>query len=239
MPSVEDRVDRIESELERLQPSLIHRLETLEANAQARPTSRLARFLTWMGPALPSLFGSIVLAVLGYFIKDSVDLALQRQTVQLSYAKEMQAQLDVMAKADADVDTSERAAVLLSLYGEHAITPLLYEMRYGGNRALGAEAGLRALALTDAPSVCRVLPSVIERPTKQFGWEVHMRVIRVLGAAYCTKAEPLLVEYRRLVLDARQGKSVAYFDRIADTPKDDQFQQLSDTLDQNIKILSR
>ena len=203
----------------------------------AAPTSRLAQFVKWMGPALPSLLGTIVMLVLGYWVKDSVDIALKRQQMQLSFAKEMQAQLDTMSKPESDISTAERAAVLLSTFGEPAITPLLNEMRYGGNRSIAAEAGLRALALTDADGLCRVLPNVLTSRSQQFGWETHLRVIRLLGAANCVNTKPVLVAYQRSIRDAREGKSKEYFELIADSPKDDQLNQVSGALERTIKIL--
>src|SRR2546427_601708 len=162
----EERIARLEAELERLRPTLHERLERLEAAVARPPAKRLARFLAWMGPELPKFLAAAVLLLIAYWVKDSVDLAVKQQQLQLSYAKEMKGELEAMAKAKADVTDVERAAVLVSAFGQPAVLPLLNELRYGGNRALGAEAGLRSLAFMHPGAVCDAVERAMSSPAR-------------------------------------------------------------------------
>jgi hypothetical protein len=239
MSDTEDRLDRLEREMAGLRPSLADRLAKLEATAAAAkpgsPRTRRARFLAWMGAEAPKLVAAVGVLLITYWIKDSVDLALKRQTLQLAYTKEMQAHLEKMADPAADRDAIERAAVLLAAYGESAILPLLNETRYEGLRATGAEGGLRFLALTDPEGLCRILPRVLVNRTRQFGWRSHLRVIRILGESGCARARPELERYRAAVQAARAGGS---FERVADEPKPDELDQLQKALDRALALFA-
>jgi len=160
-----------------------------------------------MGPELPKFLAAAVLLLVAYWVKDSVDLAVKQQQLQLSYAKEMKGELEAMAKAKADVTDVERAAVLVSAFGQPAVLPLLNELRYGGNRALGAEAGLRSLAFMHPGAVCDAVERAMSSPARVLAWEAQMISARVVAAANCRESLPLLRTQARALAAVRAGKS--------------------------------
>lgn len=185
---------RARIEIELLRRSLVPRIDRLEAAARPAeaPKAWPARLVGWMGSALPQLIGSAVMLVLGFMVKDSVDFAIRQQQLQLSYLAQMKAELVEMAKTGAAAEDIERSAMLLAAFGRPAAMPLINELRYGGNRAVGAEAGLRALAFADPDSVCRLLLRAMESAAVGFDAESHAGAVRLLVASECTRALPML-----------------------------------------------
>jgi len=237
---IRDRLDHIESEIGQLKPSLTERLARLEAAAAAAPKpppkGRGARLLAWMGAEAPKFLAAVVLLVVTYWIKDSVDLAIKKQQLQLAYSKEMQTHLEHMAAANADRDTIERSAMLLAAYGEPAIIPLLNEARNDGLRGAAAESGLRFLALTDPEAVCRVLTRALQNRSRLFGWQGHLRIVRSLGDSGCSGARPVLERYRDALRAAAAGGAADLF---ADEPKADGLQQLQQEVERSLQRLAR
>lgn len=213
----EDRLARIEAELEKLKPSLSDRLEKLEKAAQEKPAGWLRRFSKFMGPALPTFITGVVILVLGYWIKDSVDIAIKQQTLQLSYVREMKEQLLAMA-TESDPAAVKRAAVVIAAFGEPALLPLMHELRFGGNRADGAVLGLSALAFMHPEAVCKGVMRVLESPTQPLSWEGHVAVAQALAAANCGKALPLLREHVTLLAPVEHGGKVDVKQLVADEP---------------------
>jgi hypothetical protein len=239
-----NRLGRLEAEVAALKPSLAERLEKLEqANAAVTEDGLKPwwqRLLGWLGDEGPKFVTAVVLLVLGYWIKDSVDEAIKHQQLQLDFTKQMQSQLEILGDPASDKEKLERAATLVATYGAPAILPLLNELRYEGLRASAAERGLALLALSDPDALCRVLPRVLTNRTGQFTWSTHLRVIRLIGESGCTKAAAGLAEYLTQVRTARTGASTTpYFDLVVDRPTPDQFDQLESALNRSLLIINR
>lgn len=239
MEGAEQRLAKLEAELSLLRPSLHERLERLEKSAaKPRPRWYLLPF-AWMGPALPQLIVAAVMLFIAFWVKDSVDLAIKQQQLHLAYVKEMKEQLEAMAKGDADPASVERAAVLVAGFGQSAVMPLLNELRYGGNRALGAEAGLRTLAFMHPEAVCTVVLRVLKSPSRSLGWEGHMVAARTLAAGGCTGALGVLVEHEQLLDALRQGKPADLATLVTDPPGVQQQKEWQRSLRESIAQLKR
>ncbi len=240
MTSQEERLVRLEAALDQLKPSLHDRLEKLEKVSEKPAKKGAARLVAWMGPALPQLIGSAVMLVIAFWVKDSVDLAIKQQQLQLSYVKEMNEQLVAMATTDAALADVERAAVLVAAFGQPAVMPLMNELRYGGNRALGAEAGLRSLAFMNPDTVCGLVPRVAGSPAKMLGWEGQMVSARILAAGSCASALKILREQERLVSEVRAGraKPETLSAIVNDVPSVTQQKEWLKSLEESIAILS-
>ena len=102
MTAQEERLTRIELELERLRPSLHDRLEKLEKAADQPAKKGLARVLAWMGPALPQLITSLVILFVGLKVKDSVDRVIKQQQLQLSYRRRIIARSRASSSSNAN-----------------------------------------------------------------------------------------------------------------------------------------
>jgi len=224
MTSIEDRVARLEAELVALRPSLHERLARLE-HAEA-PTSGAAPtqatgdgiLLTavkgtfrWMGAELPKLITAIVLLLIGWGIKDSVDLSIKQRQLDLSYAKEMQGLLLKMGTEKEgerpDKIELESTAVVLASYGAPALPALLSELSRGDLRGAAAVKGFRFLALTQPEPVCEVLPRVLSDRGRRFEWLSQLEVVRLLGESDCRNAVSALTHYREVVAAAQKGKT--------------------------------
>jgi hypothetical protein len=257
MTSVEDRLGRLEAELDRLQPSLHDRLARLEQAAQAAKPADAASappsvhgstaaaaakgFVRWMGAELPKFLTAFILFWFGWGIKDSVDLSIKQRQLDLSYAKEMQGLLQKMGDKDAEMTQLQSTAVVLASYGAPALPSLLSELTYGGLRADAAIGGLRSLALAQPAPVCDALPRVLSYRGRQFDWQAQLKVIAVLGENHCTGAVAPLTDYRAAVAAARDGKPAA-FEQIVQalplSPAED-YPRLLEQIDRSLAMLKQ
>ena len=128
-----------------LKRTIEERLASIEKMLEARlppaPKPPASGFLAWMGAELPKLLAAIVVLVLGFALKDSVDLAIKQRQLDLSYTKEMQGLLQQLSGGGTEAQM-QSAAVLLASYGEPALPGLMSTLRRPG---LGTTAPVDAL----------------------------------------------------------------------------------------------
>lgn len=174
-----------------------------------------ARFAAWMGAELPKLLGAAVILVLGFALKDSVDLAIKQRQLDLSYTKEMQGLLQQLygqgrepGRPPSEAELKS-AAILLAAYGEPALPGLLSVLRGSGLETLAAAEGLNALALREPALVCAALPRVLAL-RRQYEWQAHELVVQMLGQHGCRQARPALQRYLALVEAAAAGRPQAF-----------------------------
>lgn len=172
-----------------------------------------ARLLGWMGAEAPKLLASVVLLVLGFWIKDSVDLAIKQRQLDLSYAKEMLAVLQKQTEEE-DLGKLNNGAVVLASFGEPALPALLMELRSADLHALAAARGLEAMAVRDPELLCRVLPPLLLKRNQHYDLRAHRTLIGLIGDNGCRKALPQLRRYRDIVDAAVAGRPQALHERI-------------------------
>jgi hypothetical protein len=238
-PSKDDRLARLEREWDRLKPSLTDRIESLEYQIGKRKSSgRLA----WIGQALTPIISGLVIMVFGYFLKDSVDQAIARQRLELGYAKEMQMMILEMNKRDATRNQIDAAALVLATFGEHAVVPLMNALQdEGSNRALAADKGLRALALTGKERTCDVLQEVLTNRTRQYLWQTHRRVIKLLGELNCQDALSVLNNYQGLISEAELEPGLSAYRSVVrrdSLPDRDSIRQIREALESTLELLA-
>jgi hypothetical protein len=229
MTPVEDRIERLEAEMDHLRPSLHERLARLEQAAEAakqvgatgRKTGVIAAakgFVRWMGAELPKFLTALILLWFGWGIKDSVDLSIKQRQLDLSYAKEMQGLLQGMGEGGASKTKLESTAVLLASYGAPALPALLSELTEGGLREDAAIKGIRTVALRQPAAVCEALPPVLSNRAQQFGWLAQRKVITLLGENDCTEAIAPLADYRAAIVAAKEGNPAAFQQVVKELP---------------------
>ncbi|WP_457424036.1 hypothetical protein [Roseateles sp. P5_E7] len=175
-------------------------------DAPAPPPKPLpARFLGWMGAEAPKLLAGIVTLVLGFWIKDSVDLAVKQGQLNLSYTKEMLVVLQKLTEEE-DLGKLNNSAVVLASFGEPALPALLMELRRTDLHAVAATRGLEAMAVRDAELLCRVLPPLLLKRNQHYDISAHRTLVGLIGDNGCRKALPQLRRYRDLVNAAVAGK---------------------------------
>lgn len=175
-------------------------------DAPAPPPKPLpARLLGWMGAEAPKLLASVVVLVLGFWIKDSVDLAVKQGQLNLSYTKEMLVVLQKLTEEE-DIGKLYNSAVLLASFGEPALPALLMELRRTDLHAVAATRGLEAMAVRDPELLCRVLPPLLLKRNQHYDIGAHRTLVGLIGDNGCRKALPQLRRYRDLVNAAVAGK---------------------------------
>lgn len=192
MTDVEQRVAAVEARLESAF-ALDARLKTIEGDLRkVKGGSSLRDWLQTLGPYL----GGLVVLLVGYWIKDSVQLALQREQLNLAYAQQMPG----LIKSFDDSSTQQVAdgnAVALAMYGRYAIVPLLERLELGGDvLPLAAQRGLRIIGFQDSLAACPTFRRVINDHTRRFKWQTHKTLIRVIGQSECVDARADLESYR-------------------------------------------
>lgn len=208
MGSVEERLARLEG--------LVIAAGASPPPPALAPRPWPARFAAWMGAELPKLLAAAVLLVLGFALKDSVDLAIRQRQLDLSYSKEMQGLLLQLSGGGA-LPQLQSAAVVLASYGVAALPALMSELRYPGLRGDAALEGLNVLALREPEAVCTALPRVLAL-RGQYDWLAQQRVVLLLGQHGCSQARAALQRYRGLVAAAAQGRPAAFEALVREPP---------------------
>jgi hypothetical protein len=235
MTSMEERLQRVEAELDRLRSLAA----TPKAGFGGALAAGIKRFVAWMGAELPKFLTAFVLLWFGWGIKDSVDLSIKQRQLDLSYAKEMQGLLQKMGERDAEMTQLQSTAVVLASYGAPALPSLLNELSYGGLRADAAITGITSLALTQPAPVCEALPRVLSNRGRRFDWLVQSKAVVLLGENHCTAAIGPLTDYRAAVAAAAQGKPAAFAEVVKALPIDEHYPRLLAALDRALAQLKR
>jgi hypothetical protein len=245
MTPPEVRLERMEAELDRLRPSLLDRLERVEEavkrDAEPAPASGWKGFVMQTAAELPKFVTAIVLLVVGWGIKDSVDLSLRQRQLDLSYAVQMQGLLQKMSDPPHEKTQIESSAIMLATYGEAALPPLMSELHDTGLRGAAAAKGIAMLAETHPTAVCEVLPRVLENRVRPYDWMAQESAIRILGDARCTGAVAGLKQYRAAVV-AAQGGDAAALDGIMREPpaaREETYSALVAAVDRSLQLIQR
>jgi hypothetical protein len=147
-------------------------------------------------PILSSVLSGIILAVFGFFLTGRLEQASKERALNIQSAQEMQQLLVKMSTGTND--EAEAAALSLTTFGRYSIPPLIENLQYA-QRAVAAEHGLQALALTDPADLCDKLSTVLENRTQRYTAAGQSSVVRILGAADCKTAAPALRQYADLI----------------------------------------
>lgn len=213
--------------------------DTAPMDASATPPKPWpGRLLGWMGAEAPKLLASVVLLVLGFWIKDSVDLAIKQRQLDLSYTKEMLGLLQKLTEEN-DLATLNNDAVVLASFGEPALPALLMELRRPDLHAVAATRGLEAMAVRQPELLCRVLPPLLLKRNQHYDITAHRALVGLIGDNGCAKALPQLRRYRELVDAAVAGKPEALRQRIGGDVAGpaEAYPRLKQTVDQAIANL--
>ncbi|MEO6280985.1 hypothetical protein [Roseateles sp.] len=210
----------------------------MDAPVAPPPKPWPARLLGWMGAEAPKLIASIVVLVLGFWIKDSVDLAIKQRQLDLSYTKEM---LSLLQKLNEEEDLAKlkNASVVLASFGEPALPALLMELRRTDLHGVAAVHGLEAMAVREPALLCRALPPLLLKRNQHYGIDAHRGLLQLVGDNGCVKALPLLRRYRDFVNAAVAGQPAELRRRIGGdipAPAED-FPRLKKAVDEAIANL--
>jgi hypothetical protein len=153
--------------------------------------------MAWILEVLKTLLPSIVLAVLGFALKDSVDQALREREIQLAAVKEMETLVPDLQKTDLVRADAQAKAAQLAAFGQYSVPFFVNILEVGNQNAeVGAEDGLRMVARSEPAVVCATLQTVIRNRTGLYRWQTHLSALEILGQASCTKACRDVSNYR-------------------------------------------
>jgi hypothetical protein len=194
--------------------------------------------------AFSPLITGVVLALIGYFLTNSVNQGFQRSQLQFNYVKEMQELLAKLGDPKTGPEEAKTIAVALAAFGSYSIPPLLNEIEsLLPNRQTAGESGLRAVALADPNTACPWLGRVLENRTAAYNFFTHRAAIRILGSANCQVARPVLSGYQFRLNGAASSPEgfTAFQAALADVPSltKENVDQLKSELEKALKLLEQ
>lgn len=207
MSELEQRVATVETRLESAF-ALDTRLRSIEADLRKAKGSSLRDWVQTLGP----YFAGIVVALIGFALKDSVTLALQREQLDLEYVKQMRDLIRDFDEADTQA-AADANAVGLAMYGRHAIIPLVERLEGGDVARIAAERGLRLVGNLDPANACPRFQAVVDDRARRFGWQTQKTMIRVIGQSGCLETRESLRRHRAEL--AALGSSTAALESYA------------------------
>jgi hypothetical protein len=243
MPTPDDHWCELKGELNVLRHSLTERIEKLENVEDAAtevPQTSVQRLWELLSPSLVPIISGAVILALGYAVKDSVDQALAREQLNLSYVSQMQELLEKIRSPGVTREQAGSAAVVLASFGARAAPHLVNELQFEGVRALAAQSGLQAMTLIAPGKACEPLVRVITNRSRLYHWETHKRAIELLGDLECSGDAAVVTAYRQdfeRALGQEDYQSYAIlFSRDSQLNRDS-MSQISDALQNTVEIL--
>jgi hypothetical protein len=175
----------------------IVRLRALDARVGALE-SHLKKKDVWdIVSALSPFLTAIVIFVVTFVLKDSVDRAFQREQLHLSSVKDMQELVLTLRKPDVTKDGAEAAAMTLAAFGHHALPSLLSVLEIGDDvRAPAAEDALRAIGSTEPSDTCLPMTKILRDTTGRYSFLTHEAALRIIADSECADARPIVAAYQ-------------------------------------------
>ncbi len=161
------------------------------------PIGSPARWASWLDPKLIVPFvQTLVVLLVGWWIKDSVSLALTQKQLDLANVKEMRELVLVLLKPGLESEDYQSAAVALAPFGTYTISTFLQLEQEGSDfQQLASEAGLRAVALKEPKAVAEQLRRIIRNRTGFYSYSAHLFAIRMLAQMGVQESLPELEDY--------------------------------------------
>jgi hypothetical protein len=198
------------------QPLVPQRL-TLDGAIEIKQAPSAPKGKDWwdrIGALAPFVSGALV-AVVGYFLTDSVNTALKREQLTLSNVTEMRALL--LALEGPKPEEWRAAAFTLSAFGAPAVPPLVSALTTADEvRAPIIEASLRGVGLSTPGAVCPPMVAVLDNRTGRYTYLMHQSAIRLIGDLGCREAAPVLTRYASVVAAAISSGNLAPYQDLVD-----------------------
>jgi hypothetical protein len=185
-----DRLSNLELKVESAM-ALDARLKALEDGLkQLKPRSTLRDWIQTLGPYLSGL----IILIVGFWLKDSVTMAFQREQIDLSYVKDVRGLIENFDKAT-EQSSADTNAIALAMYGKFALVPLIERLETGDVAKIAAERGLRLIGANQPEAACPRFANLLDDPSPRFTWQTHKTIVRLLGSSGCIQDIGLLETY--------------------------------------------
>jgi hypothetical protein len=225
-------VIKIEGTLQVEAASVEARLKEVEGKLE-KGNSKGSAF-AWILDLFKTLLPSIVLLVLGFALKDSVDQALHEREIKLAAVKEMETLVPDLQKKDLDRASAQAKAAQLAAYGLYSVPFFVNILEVGNQYAqAGAEDGLRMVARSEPDRVCATLQTVIQNRTGLYQWQTQLSALKILGQASCTKACRDVARFRDTMSSVNN-----YQGWVSLTPIQTEYDKVSKQADDTLKQLN-
>lgn len=219
MTDPEERLSIVEQKVDSWL-ALDARLKAIEDSVRKfnpNPKSSLRDWFQTLSPFLTA----IAVLVIGFVLKDSVVQALEREKLDLTYVTNVRDLIKGFDTAQ-EQSSADANAIALAMYGRFAIVPLIERLQGGDVAQPAAERGLRIVGASDPAATCSALTKILLDPARQYTWQTHKVVIRLIGVSECVPSlgvlDPYLAQVRtlgdptRLAVFARRFSNSDAFD---------------------------
>jgi hypothetical protein len=143
---------------------------------------------------------AIVIFIVTFILKDSVEQAFNREQLHLSSVKDMQELVLTLRKPDVTKETASASAMTLAAFGHHAIPALLSVFETADEvRAPAAEEALSAIGSTEPVEVCRPMTRILQDTNARYSFLTHEAALRIIEASECADARPVVTGYDALL----------------------------------------
>jgi len=218
--SVEERLAKVESDVAAIAATLGSSQAAPETDTKAAAGGKdgwdkAGILIQLVGPIMAGL----VIWYVGFAVKDSVDLALHRQEVEISSASEMQALIGKLQEPDIGEADAKAAALVLAAFGLPAANILVFELQTGGASARsGAQVGLELLVKAHPEAVCEMFRWLLDEGRRYSGWPTHLAVVELIGRGRCLQARMALTRFQALLPDSTADTLSKFAGEIAPDP---------------------
>jgi hypothetical protein len=218
--SVEERLAKVESDVAAIVARLGSRQAAAEADAKAASGGKdgwdkAGILIQLVGPIVAGL----VIWYVGFAVKDSVDIALHRQEVEISSASEMQALIGKLQETDIGEAEARAAALALAAFGLPAANILVFELQTSNaSTRSGAQVGLEMLVRAHPEPVCEMFRWLIDEGRRYYAWPTHQAAIELIGRGRCLQARTALLRFQTLVPDSTPDTLAKFAGEIAPDP---------------------
>jgi hypothetical protein len=169
------------------------RLKAIEdsvRNINPNPKSSLKDWIQTLSPFITA----IVVFGVGFVLKDSVAQALDREKMDLTYVTNVRDLIKGFDTAQ-EQQTADSNAVALAMYGKFALVPLIERLQGGDVAQLAAERGLRIVGAGAPAAACSAFTRILLDPARQYTWQTHKVIVRLIGVSECVPNMPVLDSY--------------------------------------------
>lgn len=161
--------------------------------------------------AFTPLVSGVVVVIVGFLLKDSVTLALQREQLQLSHVVEMRDLILDLNDPNLPAPSAEPTALTLAAFGKLAVRPLLSTLDgEAESKTKAAMEGLRSVGFQEPTYVCGELAKALDNRAGLYDWSTHLLVIELLGQLGCSKAIPSLDAHQSLLARSQPPEFAPY-----------------------------
>lgn len=128
----------------------------------------------------------VVLFMLGYWLKDTVDQAFKERQLEQSGLAQVREQLTELYSEEVNAGDALRVALAIGAFGGVAAQPLIEAVNLGGDsRRAAATRGLLTAGLIDHDRVCEALAATVVDNQKIYQWWTKQDAAELMGFLKC------------------------------------------------------